>query len=122
MGAKQPLGKAYAIVALTMFGPNLPSDRSSHAERHRIFMSAAPYAMSEADIAFVLAYADHGDKAVYYLSLLATGVRVLLSVLPNAARGFFQTRVFGSPGSGSERDPEYQLHLGLGMSESVMDQ
>ena len=118
MGAKQPLGKAYAIVAFMMFGPNLPSELSLHAERHRIFMSAAPYAMSKNDIAFVLGHDNHCDKVIYYHNLLMTGCRVLISVLPNEARDFFQTRVFGN----SIRNPDYQLHLGLDMSESVMDQ
>ncbi len=79
---------------------------------------AAPYAMSGDDIACVLAYDNHCDKVIYYHNLLITGCRVLISVLPNAARGFFQTRVFGGP----NRIPKYQLHLGLDMSECVMDQ
>jgi hypothetical protein len=45
MGELQPLGKAFAIIAVMSHGPNLPTGLAHHNLRHRIFMAAAQYAM-----------------------------------------------------------------------------
>ena len=118
MGELMPLGKAFAIIAVMTHGPDLPTEIALHNERHRIFMAAAQYAMSEEDIATVLAHPDADDKRTYYHNLLTTSCRQLHTLLYNEARHFFQTKVFLSP----KHNAEYKLHLGLSVEESVFDQ
>ena len=118
MGQEQTLGKAYAIMAVMMHGPDLPTEISLHAERQRIFNAAAPYAMSSSDIATVLAHPDDGERRIYFHNLLTTSCKPLCAVLHNEARQFFQTCVFASP----RHNPEYKLHLGLKDTASVFDQ
>jgi hypothetical protein len=118
MGELMPLGKAFAVIAVMTHGPDLPTELSLHNERHRIFVAAAQYSLSEKDIAFVLAHRDEDDKRTYYHNLLTTSCRGLTSLLYNDARGFFQTRVFTRP----THNAEYKLHLRLGPTESVLDQ
>ena len=118
MGELMPLGKAFAVIAVMTHGPDLPTELSLHNERHRIFVAAAQYSLSEKDIAVVLAHRDEDDKRTYYHNLLTTSCRGLTSLLYNDARDFFQTRVFTSP----TYNAEYKLHLGLGPTESVLDQ
>lgn len=117
MGELMPLGKAFAIIAVMTHGPDLPTELSLHNERHRIFMAAAQYALSEEDIATVLAHKDQGEKRIYYHNLLTTSCRAL-NLIYNEAREYFQEKVFTSP----RLNAEYKLHLGLGVAESVFDQ
>ena len=118
MGEQQTLGKAFAILAVMMHGPDLPTELAQHNERHRIFMAAATYALSEDEISTVLAHTDQDEKRIYYLTLLTTSCRPVSSLLFNDAREFFQTEVFRA----GTMNPEYKLHLGLGHTESVFDQ
>ncbi len=118
MGQEQPLGKAFAILAVMMHGPDLPTELSDHNERHRIFMAAAPYAMSKSDIDAVLAHPDQEEKKIYYHNLLTTSCRPVLALMYNDARDFFQKKVFACP----KHNAEYKRHLGLGATESVFDQ
>jgi hypothetical protein len=118
MGELMPLGKAFAIIAVMTHGPNIPTEISLHNERHRIFVAAAQYCLSEEDIACVLAHKDQDEKRTYYHNLLTTSCRGLTVLLRNEAREFFQTKVFASP----TFNPEYKMHLGLGPTESVFDQ
>ena len=118
MGQEQPLGKAYAIMAVMMYGPDLPTEISLHSERQRIFMAAAPYAMSSSDIATVSAHPDDDERRIYFHNLLTTSCKPLSALLHNEARHFFQSFVFTSP----RHNAEYKLHLGLKDTESVFDQ
>ena len=121
LGQEQPLGKAFAILAVMMHGPDLPTEYSQHNERHRIFMAAAPYALSKDDIETVLARNDQEEKKLYYHNLLTTSCRPVGAMMYNNARDFFQRMVFTSP----RFNPEYKKHLGgklgLGPTESVFD-
>ena len=120
MGENQTLGKAYAILAVMMHGPDLPTELSQHKERLRIFIAAAPYALLADEITAVLAYQDSDldEIRVYLLGLLTTACRPLSTLLYNDARDFFQTEVFMS----GTYNAEYRLHLGLGATTSVIDQ
>ena len=118
MGQEQPLGKAYAIMAVMMYGPDLPTEISLHNERQRIFMAAALYAMSSCDIDTVLEHPDNDERRIYFHNLLTTSCKPLSAALHNEARHFFQTFVFMSP----KHNAEYKLHLGLKDTESVFDQ
>ena len=117
MGELMPLGKAFAIIAVMTHGPDLPTEISLHNERHRIFMAAAQYALSEADIKAVLDHPVAEDKRTYYHNLLASSCRPLNTLLYNEARDFFQDEVFGC----AQHNAEYKLHLGLSVEESVFD-
>jgi hypothetical protein len=117
MGQEQPLGKAFAIMAVMMHGPDLPTEISLHNERHKIFMAAAPYAMSKSDIDAVLAHPDQAEKIIYYHNLLTTSCRPF-TLLYNDAREFFQDKVFTSV----RHNAEYKHHLGLEATQSVFDQ
>ena len=117
MGQEQPLGKAYAIMAVMMYGPDLPTELSLHNERQRIFMAAAPYAMSSSDIDTVSEHPDDDERRIYYHNLLTTSCRPVSALLHNEVRDFFQTSVFTSP----RHNPEYKLHLGLKVEESVFE-
>jgi len=118
MGELMPLGKAFAIIAVMTHGPDLPTELSQHNERHRIFMAAAHYALSEADIRTVLDCQDTEAKRIYYHNLMTTSTRPFSSLLYNDAREWFQAKVFGNP----SHDKEYWEHLGLARGESVYDQ
>ena len=85
MGELMPLGKAFAIIAVMTHGPDLPTELSMHNERHRIFMAAAQYALSEEDIATVLAHKDQDEKRIYYHNLLTTSCRPLNTLIYNAS-------------------------------------
>ena len=80
-------------------------------------MEAAQYALSADDIKTVLEHPDAEDKRTYYHTLLTSSSRPLNTLLYNEAHEFFQDRVFTSP----THNPEYKLHLGLSVEESVFD-
>ena len=46
MGELMPLGKAYGIIAVCMFGPGLPTEKHRHVERLDIWKNAAKYALN----------------------------------------------------------------------------
>ncbi len=118
LGQEQPLGKAFAIMAVMMHGPDLPTELNQHNERHLIFMAAAQYALSKSDIDFILASEDRDEKIIYYHNLLTTSCRPISSSLYNDSRAFFQKMVFTS----GKYNAEYKLHLGLEATQSVFDQ
>ncbi len=118
MGELMPLEKAPAIIAVITHGSDLPTEISLHNERHRIFIQADQYALSEGEIKSVLAYTDADEKRIYYHNLLTTSTRALTALLYNDTRQYFQKHVFTS----IAYNAEYELHLGLGPSESVLDQ
>ena len=99
-------------------GPNLPTELADHNLRHRLFLAAAKYALSDEEIQAVLAHPDKEEKRIYYYNLLTTSCRPFSTTLYNETNEFFQTRVFDCP----IHNPECKLHLGLGETESVFDQ
>ena len=54
MGEQMPLGKAYGIIAVCMFGPGLPTEKHRHIERLDIWKNAAKYALNMDTITTVL--------------------------------------------------------------------
>ena len=99
MGEQQTLGKAFAILAFMMHGPPLPTEIAQHNERRRIFIAAAPYAMSKDDIASVLDHQDFDELRIYLHNLLTTSCRPITSLLFNDARTFFFRHKFLFPQS-----------------------
>jgi hypothetical protein len=79
MGELMPLGKAFAIIAVMTHGPDPLTELALHNERHRIFMQAAQYAMSEHDIQTVLEHPVSG--------LIQVGVNVALFFCGEGGRG-----------------------------------
>jgi hypothetical protein len=41
MGELMPLGKAFGILAICMFGPNLPTEKDRHADQLQVWKNAA---------------------------------------------------------------------------------
>lgn len=120
MGERMVMGKAFGIVAICLFGPNLPTEKIRHADRFRIWKCAAKYCLTDESIEYVMNVQsrDPDMVIVYIQGLLTTALVSVRTDLPNSARSFGQNFVF-SPGS---RSMETQLHLGLDMTQSVMDQ
>ena len=120
MGKLQPMGKAFGIIAVCMFGPNPPSEKQRHSDRLLIWKSAAKYCMSDDTIQMILTMheKDPHDVQVYLEGLLNTALVCVRTELPNSARNYAQTHVFAAV----RRDAETQQHLGLEMNQSVMDQ
>ena len=117
MGQKLPLGKAMGILAVMMYGPNLPTQKERHADRMLIWKSAAPYCLSTESIETVLEWPDEDEIILYMQGLLNTATICVRNFLYNNARDYGQCNVFAAP----SRDPEVQAHLGLTMEQSVMD-
>jgi hypothetical protein len=42
-----PLGKAFGIMAVCMFGPCLPTEKALHADRLEIWKNAAKYCLKQ---------------------------------------------------------------------------
>jgi hypothetical protein len=120
MGKLQPMGKAFGILAVCMFGPNPPSEKQRHSDRLLIWKSAAKYCMSDDTIHMILTMLekDPHDVQVYLEGLLNTALVCVRTELPNSARSYAQNHVFAA----ARRDAETQQHLGLEMNQSVMDQ
>ena len=119
MGGKQPLGKAFGIVAICIFGLNLPTEEQMHADRLRVWRSAARYCLTDKNIDVLMQWQkrDPETVVVYMLWLLTAALVSVRTELPNSAWSFGQNFVFAA----GRRDPETQRHLGLDMSQSVMD-
>jgi hypothetical protein len=54
MGELMPLGKAFGIMAVCMFGPCLPTEKALHADRLEIWKNAAKHCLNEVTIQTVL--------------------------------------------------------------------
>jgi hypothetical protein len=50
MGELQPTGKAFGIITVCVFGPNLQPEKLLHADRSLISKSAAKYCMLDENI------------------------------------------------------------------------
>lgn len=116
MGQKLPMGKAMGIMAVIMYGPNLPTEKVRHAERLLIWRSAAHYSLSPEIIKTVLEWEDEDELLVYMQGLLNTATLCIRNLLYNSARAHGQM-VF----AGGRRDADVQRHLGLTMEQSVLD-
>ena len=118
MGELMPLGKAFGIMAVCMFGPGLPTEKALHADRLEIWKNAAKYCLNEVTIKTVLEWPDVNAQILYMHGLMNTALVCIRTDLPNSARFYGQHHVFCA----GMRDEETQSHLGLGMTESVMTQ
>ncbi len=118
MDELMPLGKAFGIMAVCMFGPCLPTEKAMHADRLEIWKNAAKYCLNEVTIKIVLGWPDLKAQILYMHWLMNTALVCIRTNLPNCARFFGQHHVFCA----GMRDMETQSHLGLGMTESVMTQ
>lgn len=110
------LGKACAILGTVLYGPDIPAEESGHEERMRIFRSAAWYALTPEEVRTIEA-TEEATLRVYIKGLITASIHKLKYTLPNAARAYFQNRVFNTP----RKDRTIQEHLGLQMHESVLD-
>ena len=117
MGELMPLGKAFGILAICMFGPNLPTEKHRHADRLQVWKNAARYALNMNSSKVDSEWCDQKALVIYMQGLLTTALICVRTDLPNSARLFGQQTVFSGI-----RAPETQLHLGLGPTESVMEQ
>ena len=118
MGELMPLGRAFGIMAVCMFGPCLPTEKAMHADRLEIWKNAAKYCLNEVTIKTVLQWPDVNAQILYMYGLMNTALVCIRTDLPNSARFYGQYHVFG----GALRDADTQSHLGLGMTESVLTQ
>jgi len=118
MDELMPLGRAFGIMAVCMFGPCLPTEKAMHADRLEIWKNAAKYCLNEVTIKTVLQWPDVNAQILYMYGLMNTALVCIRTDLPNSARFYGQYHVFG----GALRDADTQSHLGLGMTESVLTQ
>ena len=100
-----------------MLGPDIPLETSGHADRLRIFRSAAYYCLDEADLEEIL---DTKPSALqlYLKGIFQAACRVLCYELSVAARNHFELNVFKPV----IKNAEIQEHLSLGIGPSVFDQ
>lgn len=119
MGALVPMGRAFGIIAICMYGPDLPSEKNRHGDRKAIWLSAAKYCMTDETIESILQREKKEPQLlhVYMLGLLNTALVCVRTELPNAARSYAQSHVFAAVC----RDEETQRHLGLALNQSVME-
>ncbi len=117
MGELMPLGKAFGTLTICMFGPNLPTEKHRHADRLQVWKNAAKYALNMNSIKGVSEWRDQKALVIYMQELLTTALVCVRTDLPNSVRLFGQQSVFSGI-----RAPETQLLLGLGPTESVMEQ
>ena len=118
MGELMPLGKAFGIMAVCMFGPGLPTEKALHADRLEIWKNAAKYSLNEVTVQTVLEWPDQKALVLYMHGLMNAALVCIRTDLPNRARFYGQHHVFCA----GMRDADTQSHLGLGMTESVMTQ
>ncbi len=97
-GELMPLGKAFGILAICMFGPNLPTEKHRRADRLQVWKNAAKYALNMNIIKVVSEWRDQKALVIYMQRLLTTALVCVRTDLPNSARLLGQKTVF----SGSE--------------------
>lgn len=116
LGKLLPIGQACALIGTVMFGNDIPLEDAGHADRLRIFQSAAYYCLDEADLSEIL---DTHPKALqhYLKGIFLAAFRVLRYELAVDARNHFELNVF-KPAS---KNAEIQAHLGLEMGQSIFD-
>jgi hypothetical protein len=76
MGKLMPLGKAFGILAICMFGPNLPTEKHRHADRLRVWKNAAKYAlnMNRIKVRVVSEWRYQKALVIYMQCLLTTAL------------------------------------------------
>lgn len=117
MGKTVTLGRACALVAVVLMGPNIPLEEAGHEERLRIFKSAAYYALTDEELEDILD-TEEAALRLFLKGLIQAQCRLIKYVAPQAARDEFENVVF-RPAS---KDPVVQKHLGLEMAQSIFDQ
>ncbi len=65
MGELMPLGKVFGILAICMFGPNLPTENHWHADRLQVWNNVAKYSLNMNSIKVVLEWRD--QKALVFI-------------------------------------------------------
>ena len=111
------LGRACALVAVALMGPNIPLEEAGHEERLRIFKSAAYYALTDEKLEEILETEDAALR-LFLKGLCIAQCRLIKYVVPFAARDEFENNVF-RPAS---KNTVIQKHLGLEMAQSIFDQ
>jgi|LauGreDrversion4_2_1035121.scaffolds.fasta_scaffold31690_4 hypothetical protein len=117
LGKLLPIGKACAIIGTVLLGPDIPLEEAGHANRVRIFKSAAHYCLTDEDLETILELSEP-ELRLYLKGIFSACCRVLRYELNTAARKYFEQNVFRP----AIKNPEIQAHLGLEMSQSIFDQ
>ena len=117
MGEYMPLGKAYGILSVCMFGLDLPTEKHRHMDRLEVWKNAAKYTLNKDTIKTVLEWHDPRALVIYMQGLLTTALVCIRTDLPKIASTYGQQTVFSGI-----RASETQLHLGHGLTESIMEQ
>ena len=94
MDELMPLGRAFGIMAVCMFGPCLPTEKAMHADRLEIWKNAAKYCLNEVTIKTVLGWPDVKAQILYMHGLMNTVLVCIRTDLPNSARFYGQHYVF----------------------------
>ncbi len=74
MGELMPLGKAFGIMAVCMYGPSLPSEKHRHMDRLVSWKNVAKYALNQDTIKTVLEWPHQKTLVVYLQGLLNTAL------------------------------------------------
>ena len=117
LGKLVSLGKAVSIIAPVLHGIDFPTEKSQHAQRLRLFKSAAYYALTDSEIDEVLD-ASEDSLRIFLCGLVSAAVAKVRYELPLAARQHFQAHVFCP----LRKDPSMQEQLGLQLHASIFDQ
>ena len=82
MDEQMPLAKAFGILAICMFGPNLPTEKHRHADRLQVWKNAAKYALNMNSIKVVSEWRDQKALVIYMQGLLTTAWSVSARTCP----------------------------------------
>lgn len=117
LGKLVNIGQACALIGTVILGPDVPLEEAGHADRLRIFKSAAFYCLDESDLSAIL---ETKPKVLnhYLKGIFQAACRVLRYHLAIEARNHFELNVFKP----AIKNAEIQAHLGLEMAQSVFDQ
>ena len=86
MGELMPHGKAFVILAICIFGPNLPIEKHRHVDRLQVWKNAAKYALNMNSIKVVSEWRDQKALVIDMQGLLTTALVCVRTDLPNSAR------------------------------------
>ena len=117
LGKLLPIGQACALIGTVLLGPDIPLEDAGHADRLRIFRSAAYYCLDDADLSEILD-TQHTALHLYLKGIFQAACRVLRYELAIEARNHFELNVFKP----AIKNAEIQAHLGLDIGQSVFDQ
>ena len=117
LGKLMPIGHACALIGTVMLGPDIPLEESGHADRLRIFRSAAHYCLDEADLEDIL-NTERKPLELYLKGIFQAACRVPRYELFLQARAHFEREVFKP----AIKNAEIQAHLGLELAQSVFEQ